>query len=366
MNDFHALGLFALLGAALCVGCKSSDTAGGTASETAARDGAHDPKGLDHADNDAEVVKLAEAALACKWNAGQPAHDCKAHEAWTKRDATAGNSEATLLRMMEDRDAKVRYLAYERLDTTRAKWRADAKQAKRVLAAATKEEEKAGGERVGRLVGMIDADKTGLGDDIKALLKDSKSLAVRKGIVGSVLFNNKKAGGFYDHLQQIAKSDRDVEVRKTAAAAFWTGGSDRPDDTCKLWLELASDKEGAVAGPSAYHCSWWSTGGGCINQWDALLDVIESRGKAGTVPTGFMVSALGWLQKQSKATAAQKKRAIAVAKTIVDNPANKSTRAEAMRVIGEHDPNAKAYAAKYQNDSDGFLKSTAARILDKK
>jgi hypothetical protein len=363
MKRWIAVAMLAALATApACKGEKSGD-------ETAEEGGKSDGKsGLNHPDNDADVVKMAKAALKCEWKSSSLDYKCKDFKAWNESDKFKdGAQDKTLLNMLEDGDKSVRFLACKAMQSSTSKWSKDKAAGKRILAAAKKEKDKHVGDLVGRLTGRLDLGKTGLDADVKKLLAESKSPAVRKGIVGSVLFNNRKAGDFYELLQKMAREEKDKEVRKAAAAAFWTGGSKRKDDTCNLWLELAGDADGDIAGHSAYHCSWWSSGGGCTGQWDKLLDTIEGRGKKGDISSTFMTSGLGWLQQQPKASTAQKDRALAIAEAIVANKANdKSVRSDALRLVGEYSPKASTVAAKYKADDEFFVKSTAERILSGK
>ena len=346
--------------------CK--DDKGGDSAETEEGSASSGDGGLNHPDNDAAVVKLAKAAMKCEWKRDSLAYDCDDFKAWNEsKELDDGKNDATLLNMLEDGDKVVRFLAAKALQSNSVKWPSDEKAAKRVIAAAKKEKDGDISELMGRIVGEIDVSKTKLDGDVKKLLSDSKNQKLRKGIVSSVLFNNRKEGGFYDLLQKMAREDGDKEVRKAAAAAFWTGGSDRHDDTCKLWLELSDDADADIAGHSAYHASWWSHGGGCTGQWDALLDTIEKQGKAGKIQSTFTTSALGWLQQQPKASTAQKDRALKIAEMIAGTPGNSaSVRGDALRKVGEYSPQANTVAAKFKDDKEFFVKSTAERILEGK
>ncbi len=354
--------------ALLCAAPACKDDKGGDGAETEEGSGSSGDSGLNHPDNDAGVVKLAKAAMKCEWKRDALAHDCEDYKAWNKsEDLDDGKNDATLLNMLEDGDKVVRFLAAKALQNNSTKWPSDKKAGEKVLAAAKKEKEKEISDLMGRVTGEIDVGKTGLDGDIKKLLADSKNQDVRKGIVSSVLFNNQTEGGFYDLLQKVAREDGNKDVRKAAAAAFWVGGSKRHDDTCKLWLELADDADTDIAGHSTYHASWWSHGGGCTEQWDALLDTIEKRGKAGKIQSTFTTSALGWLQQQPKASTAQKDRALKIAEMIAGTPGNSSSaRGDALRKVGEYSPQANTVAAKFKDDKEFFVKSTAERILEGK
>jgi hypothetical protein len=236
-----------------------------------------------------------------------------------------------------------------------------------VLAAARAEKEKEISRNLGDIVGKIDVEKTKLTDDIKKLLAESDNSNLRVGIVNGVLWNNRKEGGFYDLLQQMARTEKDKEVRKNAASTFWVNGSERHDDTCKLWLELSADADDDLAGHSAYHCGFWSSGGGCTAQWDALLDIVEKKAKEGKLKSSMMSASLGYLYKQAQASDAQKKRVLAIARALVENMDNPGmTRSDGLKTIGENDPGAKGYAAKYDNDKEFFVKNTAKDIKDGK
>lgn len=364
MKRWTILAMMAL--AVAPAACK--DEEGGEADVEAEESGSSGDNGLGHPDNDEGVVKLAKAAMKCEWKRDSLDYKCEAYKAWTKaEELKKGKNDATLLNMLEGSDKVVRFLAAKSLQSNSTKWTRDDKAAKRVLAAAKKEKDKDISELMGRIVGEIDVAKTGLDGDIKSLLAESDNQGVRKGIVSSVLFNNRKEGGFYDLLQKMAREEKNKEVRKAAAAAFWTGGSQRHDDTCNLWVELAGDADPDLAGHSAYHASWWSNKGGCKAQWNDLLATIEKQGKAGKIESTFMTSALGWLQQQKEASTAQKDRALEIAEMIAATEGNKaSVRGDALRKVGEYSPKAATVAAKFKDDDEFFVKNTAKNILEGK
>ncbi len=347
-----------------CAACKKPKEEGSPTQAPAAAGG-----GVDDAANDKAVVALAREAIKCGWqDTWGLKSGCPGLEAWTKSELIkGGKSDPTLLNFLADAQKEARWLGAYGLYNGGQTYRQDAAMAKRVLAAGRAEKDSTVARKLGDAIGRIDVAKSGTGDEIKKMLAESSSTTLRQGIVEGVLFTNRSEGGFYDLLAKMARTEKDKTVRKSAASAFWVGGSERRDDTCKLWLELADDADDDLAGNSAYHASWWSSGGGCTGQWDALLGVIEKRAKAGKVKSTFMTSALGWLQKQGKATDAQKKRALAVARTIVETASNdKMARGDSLRVIGEHDPEAKKYAARFESDPEFFVKSAAQRIKEGK
>ncbi|MEO7331405.1 MAG: hypothetical protein ABI193_22710 [Minicystis sp.] len=325
--------------------------------------------GLEDTSNDKAVVALAKDAIKCGWQDGSGVKTpCPALDAWNKSEIIKGGKvDATLLNFLGDAQKEARWIGAYGLYNAAQAYRTDAAMAKRLLAAGRAEKDATVARKLGDAIGKINVSKTGTTDELKKLLAESSQSTLRQGIVDGVLFNNRSEGGFYDLLATMARTEKDKAVRKTAASAFWVGGSERHDDTCKLWLELSDDPDDDLSGNSAYHTSWWSSGGGCTGQWDALLGVIEKRAKAGKVKSSFMTSALGWLQKQGKATDAQKKRAMAVAKTIVETASNdRMARGDALRVIGENDPDAKKFASRFESDPEFFVKSAAQRIKEGK
>jgi hypothetical protein len=351
-------------------GCKKPTDEGSAAPATGGETSAGAKGGgVDDPANDKAVVALAKEALKCGWQDGSGVKTpCPALDAWNKSELIkGGKADPTLLNFIGDAQKEGRWLGAYGLYNAGSTYRSDPAAAKRLLAAGRAEKDPTVGRKLGDAIAKLDVGKSGSAEDIKKLLAESGLSALRQGIVDGILFNNRSEGGFYDLLTRMARSEKDKTVRKSAAAAFWVGGSDRHDDTCKLWLELSDDADDDLSGNSAYHASWWSAGGGCIGQWDALLNVIEKRAKAGKVKSSFMTSALGWLQKQGKATDAQKKRALAVAKTIVETATNdRMARGDALRVIGENDPDAKKYAARFESDPEFFVKSAAQRIKEGK
>jgi hypothetical protein len=323
--------------------------------------------------NQALKVPGNPAALASAWHFASaldwgPKSDCPAYQAFTKSELVKdGKADVTFVNFLADPKKEVRWLGGESLSRFGKTFKTDPALAKKVMAAAQAEKDKSVLKKLGSNVGHLDVSKTGLADDIKKLLAESTSTELRSGIVGSILWSNGKEGGFYDLLQQMARTEKDKEVRKSAAAAFWTGGSDRTEDNCKLWLELSADADDDLAGHSAYHCAFYPHGGGCTGQWDALMDGIEKKSKDGAVKSSFMSSSLGYLYKQAKASDAQKKRAITILRAIVENKSNeKMVRGDALRVIGEHDPDAQAFAAKFESDPEFFVQSAAKKIKEGK
>lgn len=324
--------------------------------------------GLADPSNDKEVVALANKAMACEWQNAGYKWDCADLKAWKESELfKGGKNDKTLVSALGDRDEKVRWLVVHVLASHGAAYRKDASMAAAVVTAAESETSEAVAINLGSAVARIDLKTTGLAERVKKVIKGHKLANLRTSLTGSVLFDNREVG-LYDMLQELARDKSEgAAVRRAAVAAFWTGTPpDKHAASCKLWLELAADDEEQVGGEASYMCAFYPHEG-CIAEWDPLLDLIDKRAKDGTVKSSQQASALGYLYEQKKASDAQKKRAIAVAKALVDNAKNGgSARARALEIVAKHDPQGKAYAAKLENDPEFFVKSAAQRIKEGK
>ncbi|OQB18320.1 MAG: hypothetical protein BWY17_00411 [Deltaproteobacteria bacterium ADurb.Bin207] len=356
--------LIALATAALLLGGCCKDKTSETRTEAAA-----DGKGLGDPSNDPAIVAIAKPVLECKWTSYGFDSKCAAFESWKKDESLKdGKGDKTLVSFLEDADTKVQWLGADTLSRVGQLYRKDQVLATKVVDATDKVADSLLASTHARATGNIDLSVTGLGPRVMKMLQEHSFPGLRQELAGSVLFRNSNVPGMYDLFVKLARSDKDPKVRKAAAAAFWTGTpTGKNEEVCKLWLELADDADSDLAGHSAYHCSFTSSGGGCVGQWDALLSLIERKAKAGQVKSSFMAVSLKYFYGQKKATAAQKKRALEIAKTLVANTANDgSSRSSALEFVGKEDPAGKAFAAKYENDKEFFVKSTAKRIREQK
>jgi hypothetical protein len=326
--------------------------------------------GLADPSNDAAVVALAKKALACEWKNAGFKYDCPDLKAWKEAELLKkGANDKTLVNMLGDADEKVRWLSATGLSSHGLEYRKDKALASALVTAAEKETFEANGSTLGSALSRIDLKATGLTDRVKKIISGHKLEALRRSVAGSVLFNNKEEGDFFGFLQELARNKEEkAGVRRAAVAAFWTGTPQgKHEDACKFWLEMADDDEQEVAGEAAYMCAFYPHNDGCTGQWDALLDLIENKSKAGEVNSPQVASALNYLHDQKKVSPAQKTRTLAVAKTLAENAKNGgSARARALEFVGKKDPAGRTYAAKFENDQEFFVKSTAKRIQEGK
>ena len=358
MSRVHVMAL--VLGALVATGCckESSTEKPAEASGT---------KGLADPSNDKALVDLTKPVLTCKWASYGFDANCPAYKAWSESDLFKnGAGDATLVNYLDDPDEKVRYLGARMLGQKGNAYRKDGALATRVVDGADKETSKVVVSPLGRAVGSIDLVAVGLAPRVETMIESHSNDDLREALAGGTMSANREAPGMYALFVKLARADKNAKVRKAAAASFWTGTPrGKHEDVCKLWLELAGDKDGDLAGHSAYHCAFSPLEGGCTGQWDALLSLIERQAKSGEVKSSFTASALKYLYDQKKVSAAQKKRALAVAKLLVENTKNDgSARGSALEFVGKQDPGGKAYAARFDNDAAFFVKSAAKRIKE--
>lgn len=322
-------------------------------------------KGLEDPANDKAVVAAAKPALDCDWGNYGFETKCPALQEWFKADVlNDGAADTTLINFLEDERTQVRWLGAEALSRKGQNYRKDKALAGKVMDAADKATEKQLIGVLAKVVGNVDLRATGTAERVTKMIESHGNVELRRGLTTHTLFRNRDVPGMFELFVKLAKSDPDKKVRKAAATAFWTGTpSGKNEEVCKLWLELANDADADLAGHSAYHCAFTSAGGGCTGQWDDLLSLIEKQAKAGQVRSTFLASALKYFYGQKKASAAQKKRAIAIAKELVKNEGNDAAaRGSALEFVGAEDPGGKAFAAKYEDDKAVFVKNAAKRV----
>ncbi|MCL2823057.1 MAG: hypothetical protein FWD57_03620 [Polyangiaceae bacterium] len=318
--------------------------------------------GIDNPENNPAVVAAAKEVMACDWEKAGFGAKCEALQAWRKNDVVKKGADSTLVNFLEDPDIKVQWLGAEALSRGGDTYMKDAALSAKIFDAMEKAAEPFLMDQLKTSAAKVDLNTTGLGARAMTMLETHENIAVRRAIAGSsILFHNRSYPGLFDLNMKLARSDIDSKVRIGAAGAFWIGTPQgKKEEVCKLWFNLANDADGDVAGPSAYHCAFWSNDGGCAGQWEGLLSLIEQKAKAGTVAHMMMASSPGYVYGQKKASDAIKKRALAVAKAIVQNKANSdSARSNNLSFIAKHDPAGKAFVKPYENDSSQLVRSTA-------
>jgi hypothetical protein len=350
----------------LGLGCKSGSEAPAPAGSASAAAPTTASKGIDAPGNDAAIVQLARTATGCKWGPYGFESTCAELRALLEAPAVReGKADATFVSFLEDPKEQVRWLGARALSTRGKDYRTDKALAERAVKAAEDEKSKAVGQELGGVVGGIKHAETGLGDRIKAMAKAHPVQTVRMSLLSRMLFTNGEL--LYDFVKDIAQNDGDPMVRKAALSAFWTGTPPNKNaDTCAMWLAFTDDKVEDVAGEAAYLTAFYPQGGGCKAEWDPLLDRIEKKAKAGTVKSSQTASALQYLHRQTGASEAQKKRALVVARALLDNEANSGmARGKALEFVAEKDPDGRKFIEKFKNASDTYVKTRAKDLAEK-
>ncbi|MRG93112.1 hypothetical protein [Polyangium spumosum] len=353
--------------AGLGLGCSKGSSGPEPAGSAATPEAKPDAKGIEAAGNDAAVVELAKKALGCNWGAYGFDSRCPEMKALTESELVRdGKADATLVNFLEDPNEHVRWLGSRILSQRGKAFRTDKALAERIVVVAEGEKSKTVAQELGGVVGGIKHADTGLGDRIKKMAKEHAVQQMRTSLLARMLFSNGET--LYDFVKDIATNDKDTIVRKAAMSAFWTGTPpNRAADSCKMWLAFVDDPADDVSGEAAYLTAFYPQGGGCKAEWDPLLDKIEKRAKEGTVKSTQMSSALFYLHRHAGSSDAQKKRALVVARAIVENKANVGmARGRALELVAEKDPDAKKLLEKLQQeDTDVFVKRRAKDLVDK-
>lgn len=348
------------------VGCDKGSSGPAPNPSTATPEAKPDAKGIDAATNDPTLVGLAKKALGCKWAAYGFDTRCPELKATLESEAMRdGKGDATLVNFLDDPNEQVRWLGARALSQRGKAFRTDKQLAERIVTVAEGEKAKVVAQELGGVVGGIKHAETGLGERIKVMAKGHPVQQMRTGLLARMLFSNGET--LYDFVKDIATNDKDTMVRKAAISAFWTGTPPtRAADTCKMWLGFMDDPADDVAGEAAYLCSFYPQNGGCKAEWDAVIDKVEKRAKEGTIKSTQMASAMSYLYRQSGASDAQKKRALATARLIAENTANHGmARGRALELLAEKDPDAKKVLEKFKDDPDAFVKARAKNLAER-
>ncbi len=323
------------------------------------------PKGLKNPDNDADVIALAEAALGCPWRSGQPAITCAEYKEWRKSPLVRkGAADPTLVNLLEDSEAPIRWLGASALKANGKAFRTDPMLAKRVLAAVDAEKDVTVANVLGAAAARINGGRTSLNADIQKIITSHRLPEMRSAAVKDYLVSNRTSANF-DFVIDFIRTHDAQKVRVAALKSTWVGTpDDKYIDVCKAWLEFASDANVELAGQAAYHVGFYRNGGGCSAQWDPLLELLATRAADGGFTSSTMSSALRTLHNQKGASPVQRAKTIEIARAVVSNPKNDSaSRHSALRFVGETDPKAKKFAATFKDDPEPFVKSTANDIL---
>jgi|JI10StandDraft_1071094.scaffolds.fasta_scaffold44157_2 hypothetical protein len=329
----------------------------------------------------AAAKKTVEScAAAWKTTSGIDAA-CPDFKAFLAQKIERGARDATFVAFLEDESPIGRTLGARALVAWGEGYRVERALAERVLAAAEKESVEALTGIMGFLVGEIVLAKTGLGERVRALAtRESGPADLQIGLISILLQANREDAAAFDLSREIAERAKSPMVRNAALGAFSAAIDLRPAEVCKLWAQNRENTDETLAATAAARlcagASWvgysgisWSstssftmTENRCASEVEPTLTLIEGRAKAGKIANENWLFALrGVLRDDLKKTpAAQKKRALALARLIAETQENHAgSRASALRLVIQKDPGAKAFAAKLADDPSNFVRQVA-------
>lgn len=127
------------------------------------------------AGGDAQALALAKQAIRCPWRDNQLDFECAAFAKWNASPLLeGGKADATLVRLIEDPDVKLRFVAITAISSKGKAYTTDAALAKRLIAAAPNAPIRAGiPNSLGVAIGKIKLQETGTSAAVKALLEKS-------------------------------------------------------------------------------------------------------------------------------------------------------------------------------------------------
>lgn len=378
-----AFGIFVAL-----AGCKdqAATSAASSASAAMAASSAPTAPGLTAPGNDPAIVALAKKAIdSCggSWK-GASGFDavCPDFTAFVANRVERGAQDATFVAFLEDTSPKVRLLGARGLAAWGEKYRSDRALAERLLSAAEQEKEEALTGILGFLVGQIFADKAGVIARISALAtRDEGPTDLQMGLVSILLQSNRENAAAFDLTREVLERAKSPMVRNAAQSAFSAVYDPRSADVCKLWAQRREDAEETIAANAAARlttgASWvgysglsWSSTSSftvrenrCAAEVEPTLATIEARAKAGKIGNENWIFALRGVLRDDleKTPAAQKKKALAVARLIAETRTNNAaSRGSALRLAMQRDPDGKAFAKKLASDPDAYVRNVAA------
>ena len=178
---------------------------------------------------DPEILALAAATQKCEFSNGSFSWDCPAFKEWRSEnddlfEGPGGN--ATLLKMLEDSDVRMRTLVVERGFTSGRSFFGDKRRAERLLAVIDKERETRLLRGYGKFAAHINGEKI-LGKEMQALAKHPTT-EFRSSFAEYVLPQN--PSNFSLEITKVLIDDPDWSVRRSAVRSLSASGRTRPTD----------------------------------------------------------------------------------------------------------------------------------------
>lgn len=322
----------------------------------------------------ATIMAIREAAK-CAWveDKSYPASsvldpNCSALKNWnTNFEGLETTAESELLSLLGDSDRAVRWIAARgliSLTAVRTKYRKDAAESGRIIKQALQEKDPAVGRALGTLAGRISLESTNLSEPVLNLLQNGPD-AVRESMISDLLMWNGSKPDIYEAVQNVARKPGSADIRSEAVRSIAARGGE--EAMCKFLVEMMHDAEPLVAGQAAYQAAGAFGTAGCPRDFGNVLSEVESRLAKPDSWHQAMAGAAGRIPAQSTATAAQKKRALAILRKIVENKTlDEMSRSRALDSLAANDPNVRAFATKFKDDESIHVKTSAEKALEKK
>lgn len=319
--------------------------------------------GLEAPGNDPKVVALARKAITCKFEGSSFDSQCADYKAWKEEEDafSANKADATLVAFLEDPDEKVRALGGARLTGWGAGAFVDKALAERLLTVAEKPKGQQPGE-MGTIVGHIKLKETGLFPRIKTLLANGEAGNLMRGaIIENLLAANPESDEVFALTRGLFD---DAALGRAAFEALEEGGHSKEKETCELYAATLEHADDYLASRSAVQM----VGFPCPAQLDTMLKSLEARLKAKKVTDGHFPDALAELCKAKDATAAQKKKALALTHKIAEDKSIKTAYVRGSAVDAAvvcDEKGGKKYIAKFKKDADTDVQERVTKLLAK-
>jgi hypothetical protein len=316
---------------------------------------------------DPKVEAMARGVLACKaWESSFDT-SCPAMKAWSeaKADFDEGKSDAALVALLADGDEKLRYLAAFKLNQYGRAFKTDRALASAVVAAAEQEKGRFAAYELGAAVGRLRTRETGTFDRVRAIVERRDTGELRRGILSQLLYANGDDDAVFQ-LAQRAVKDPDPAVALAALTSFWTGGASRADATCQLYADNLDNPNDELAAEATNALSWYKR---CSSRYDALLDSLDKRVKAGPARLGSTsyVTSARHVCEDPKATDPQRARAAAMARTVAQRDYAAWVRSSALDTVVTCDKaGGRAFLAPFKADPEKSVADKAKELLAKK
>lgn len=310
---------------------------------------------------DPEILALAAATQKCEFTNGSFSWDCPAFKEWRSEnddmfEGPGGN--ATLLKMLEDSDVRMRALVVERGFVSGRSFFSDTKRAERLLAVIDKERETRLLRGYGRFAAHINGEKI-LGKEMQALAKHPTT-EFRSSFAEYVLPQN--PSNFSLEITKVLIDDPDWSVRRSAVRSLSASGRTRPTDKiCEtLKAQLVRDDKVAEDALEAGSSSK------CKGMPQLVVAEIEKRAKEpaklGMRDGPSLSSPLMSICWRSQTTDDLKKRAFDVAVKVLPKIEDQWRKSSWLSLLRACDINrAKAALAPYTKDKDKDLAEEAKK-----